>query len=157
MARRRPSLNGLRDFEAAGRHRSFTAAAQELNVTQTAVSRMVRLLEQRLGFPLFRRHVNALELTAQGGPGTAIGADGLLRLDAPTLAVNWLIPAPDQLLPQPPQCRGANGHGRREAPGARRLDLYDTDTDAWPGYALVMAKDGLAVDRRFRWRSTPSV
>ena len=66
MARRLPSLNGLRAFEAAGRHGSFTAAANELNVTQTAVSRMVRLLEQRLGFALFRRHANALELTAQG-------------------------------------------------------------------------------------------
>ena len=64
--RRLPSLNGLRAFEAAGRHGSFTAAAQELNVTQAAVSRLVRLLERRLGFPLFRRHANALELTAQG-------------------------------------------------------------------------------------------
>jgi hypothetical protein len=38
MARRLPSLNGLRAFEAAGRHGSFTAAACELNVTQAAVS-----------------------------------------------------------------------------------------------------------------------
>ena len=59
-------MNGLRAFEAAGRHGSFTAAANEMNVTPTAVSRMVRLLEQRLGFALFRRHANALELTAQG-------------------------------------------------------------------------------------------
>jgi DNA-binding transcriptional LysR family regulator len=56
MARRLPSLNGLRAFEAAGRQGSFTAAAQELNVTQAAVSRLVRLLEGRLGFALFRRH-----------------------------------------------------------------------------------------------------
>ena len=54
MSRHLPSLNGLRAFEAAGRHRSFTAAGQELNVTQAAVSRMVRLLEGRLGFALFR-------------------------------------------------------------------------------------------------------
>lgn len=66
MTRHLPSLNGLRAFEAAGRHGSFTAAATELSVTQTAVSRMVRLLEQRLGFTLFRCHANALELTAQG-------------------------------------------------------------------------------------------
>jgi DNA-binding transcriptional LysR family regulator len=66
MARRLPSLNGLRAFEAAGRHGSFTAAARELNVTQTAVSRMVRLLEGGLGVSLFRRHANAVELTAQG-------------------------------------------------------------------------------------------
>ena len=64
--RRLPSLNGLRAFEAAGRHGSFTAAAKELNVTQTAISRMVRLLEQRIGFALFRRQANTLELTAQG-------------------------------------------------------------------------------------------
>jgi hypothetical protein len=54
-ARRLPSLNGLRAFEAAARHASFTAASEELNVTQAAVSRMVRLLEDRLGFPLFER------------------------------------------------------------------------------------------------------
>src|ERR1700685_3856153 len=66
MARRLPSLNGLRVFEAAGRNGSFTAAAQELNVTRAAVRRRVRLLEERLGFALFRRHANALELTVQG-------------------------------------------------------------------------------------------
>src|SRR3546814_1068760 len=66
MMRQLPSLNGLRAFEAAGRHGSFTAAARELNVTQTAVSRLVRLLADRFGFPLFLLHANALELTAQG-------------------------------------------------------------------------------------------
>src|SRR3546814_16817152 len=66
MMRQLPSLNGLRAFEAAGRHGRFTAAARELNVTQTAVSRLVRLLADRFGFPLFLRHANALELTAQG-------------------------------------------------------------------------------------------
>ena len=66
MPRQLPSLNGLRAFEAAGRLGSFKAAAQELNVTQTAVSHMVRLLEQRLGYELFRRKPNRLELTVQG-------------------------------------------------------------------------------------------
>ena len=61
-----PSLNGLRAFEVAARHGSFTAAAQELNVTQAAVSRAVRLLKERLGFPLFRRHANGLKFTDQG-------------------------------------------------------------------------------------------
>ena len=45
--RRLPSLNGLRAFEAAARHGSFVGAADELNVTQAAISRMVRLLEER--------------------------------------------------------------------------------------------------------------
>ena len=66
MSRQMPSLNGLRAFEAAGRHGSFKAAAEELNVTQAAVSQMVRLLERHLGFALFHRHANRLELTDQG-------------------------------------------------------------------------------------------
>src|SRR3546814_16950204 len=101
MARRLPSLNGLRAFEVTGRHGSFTAAARELNVTQTAVSRLVRLLEDRLGFPLFRRHANALELTAQGQAllsGLTAAFDSIARLTksvpsmrgVPVLPVVWL-------------------------------------------------------------------
>lgn len=48
-------LNALRAFEASARHLSFTLAAQELNVTQSAISAQVKNLEQRLGAPLFRR------------------------------------------------------------------------------------------------------
>src|SRR5258705_12774734 len=64
MVRRLP-LNGLRAFEASARSGSFTLAAKELHVTQAAVSQQVRLLEERLGFALFRRHANGLELTDQ--------------------------------------------------------------------------------------------
>jgi len=53
--RRPPPLNPLRVFEAAARHLSFTRAAQELRVTQGAVSRAVAALEQHFGFPLFER------------------------------------------------------------------------------------------------------
>ena len=55
MASRLPSLNGLRAFEAAARHLSFTAAATELNVTQTAISHQIRRLEEELGIRLFIR------------------------------------------------------------------------------------------------------
>jgi DNA-binding transcriptional LysR family regulator len=111
MTRQLPSLNGLRAFEAAGRHGSFKAAAEELNVTQTAVSHMVRLLEDHLGFALFRRHANRLELTDQGRafqPGLTDALDAIARLTeqvasmragpvltvgvAPALALHWLIP-----------------------------------------------------------------
>ena len=63
-----PSLNGLRAFEAAARHLSFTRAAAELNVTQTAISHQIRRLEDQLGLPLFERRNRALALTreAQG-------------------------------------------------------------------------------------------
>jgi LysR family glycine cleavage system transcriptional activator len=61
-----PSLGALAVFEAAARHMSFTAAARELNVTQAAVSKRIKALEQDLGLVLFRRSGRALALTAQG-------------------------------------------------------------------------------------------
>ena len=64
--RRLPSLNGVKAFEAAARTGSFAAAAGELHVTPAAVSRLVRLLEQRLGLDLFDRHANRLTLTPAG-------------------------------------------------------------------------------------------
>ncbi|HEV3175301.1 MAG TPA: transcriptional regulator GcvA [Stellaceae bacterium] len=59
-------LNGLRAFEAAARHLSFTRAADELHVTQAAVSHQVKTLEQRLGVKLFRRLPKSLRLTDEG-------------------------------------------------------------------------------------------
>lgn len=64
--RRLPPPNWLRAFEAAARHLSFTAAARELHVTQSAVSQQVRLLEQYLQEPLFLRHPRRLQLTTTG-------------------------------------------------------------------------------------------
>lgn len=55
MHRRFPPLNGLRAFEAAARHLSFTRAAAELNVTPAAISHQVKSLEGFLGLSLFRR------------------------------------------------------------------------------------------------------
>ncbi len=66
MTRRLPPLNALRAFEVAARHLSFTRAAEELNVTQAAVSHQIRGLEDWLGFPLFRRLSRALVLTEAG-------------------------------------------------------------------------------------------
>ncbi|QTH22485.1 transcriptional regulator GcvA [Rhizorhabdus wittichii] len=111
MHRQLPSLNGLRAFEAAGRHGSFKAAAEELNVTSTAVSHMVRLLENQLGFGLFHRRANKLEFTDQGRafqPGLTDAFDAIARLTeqvtvmqagpvltvgvSPAFALHWLIP-----------------------------------------------------------------
>lgn len=64
--RRLPSLDLLRGFEAAARHLSFTKAAEELFLTQSAVSRQVQALEQQLGVPLFQRRHRALLLTDAG-------------------------------------------------------------------------------------------
>lgn len=65
MATVLPSLNGLRAFEAAARHLSFTRAADELNVTQTAISHLIRRLEEQLDIKLFIRRNRALELTTE--------------------------------------------------------------------------------------------
>ncbi|NIA68948.1 transcriptional regulator GcvA [Pelagibius litoralis] len=61
-----PPLNALRAFEAGARHLSFTKAAEELHVTQAAVSHQVKALETHLGFPLFKRLIRRLILTDQG-------------------------------------------------------------------------------------------
>jgi LysR family glycine cleavage system transcriptional activator len=109
--RKLPFLNGVRAFEAAARAESFAKAAGELNVTPAAVSRMVQLLEQRLGVPLFERKANRLTLTAagrayQGGltpifdqlanlaaQVTALAGSRVLTIGVgPTFATRWLIP-----------------------------------------------------------------
>jgi LysR family transcriptional regulator, glycine cleavage system transcriptional activator len=69
MPRRRPlqaPLSALRGFESAGRLLSFTAAARELNVTQSSISRQIAGLESEVGKPLFVRKTRALELTVEG-------------------------------------------------------------------------------------------
>ena len=60
-----PSVNGLRAFEAAARLGSFTLAAAELNVTQTAISHQIRRLEEQLGIRLFIRAHRTLALTPE--------------------------------------------------------------------------------------------
>lgn len=66
MTHRLPPLNTLRTFEAAARHLSFTQASTELNVTPSAISHQIKLLEDNLGVRLFRRENNRLLLTDAG-------------------------------------------------------------------------------------------
>ena len=106
-----PSLAALRAFEAAARLLSFRAAAEELSVTQSAISHQVAELERLLGVPLFVRHSRRVELTAAGqnyqpilreafdliAHGTALVtlANPTRELDVQvyvTVAVRWLIP-----------------------------------------------------------------
>ena len=111
MTARLPSLNGLRAFEAAARHLSFTQAAAELNVTQTAISHQIKRLEEELGIRLFIRQNRALALTPAAKeylPGIRaafndlrLATDRLLRRDddhvltvstLASLAAKWLLP-----------------------------------------------------------------
>ena len=66
MPRRLPSLNALKAFEAAARHESFTRAAEELCVSQGAVSHQVKALEAELGCRLFNREHRRLVITSAG-------------------------------------------------------------------------------------------
>ncbi len=66
MQKQLPPLGWLRTFEAAARHLSFTGAARDLNMTQSAVSQQIKSLEGYLGQPLFLRRPRALELTEAG-------------------------------------------------------------------------------------------
>ena len=154
MARQPVFFNGLRAFEAAARCGSFTAAAKELHVTQAAISQQVRLLEERLGFTLFKRHANGLELTDQARafqPGLTDAFDAIERLTvqvaamragpvltvgvAPAFALHWLIPRLAEFN------RKHAAVEVRMATGGARVPLRDDWTCSvrrgeghWPGY-----------------------
>jgi DNA-binding transcriptional LysR family regulator len=80
MLRRLPPLNALKAFEAAARSESFTRAAEELNVTQGAVSHQVKALEEILGVKLFNRERQRLVITEAGREYLAVVRDALDRI-----------------------------------------------------------------------------
>jgi len=111
MSYRLPPLNALRAFEAAARHLSFKNAAVELFVTPTAISHQIKLLEDFLGYALFRRLTRALELTPRGEamlPNVRAGLacfaaavesaqepvtrGKLIVVLPPSFATRWLVP-----------------------------------------------------------------
>jgi LysR family transcriptional regulator, glycine cleavage system transcriptional activator len=107
-----PSLNALRTFEAVARHNSFTRAAEELNVTQSAASRLVHSLEEYLEVALFTRRSRRIQLTDQGTYYSRLVSRSLDLLEAgtvelmssragqgtlsvgmlPTFGTRWLLP-----------------------------------------------------------------
>jgi LysR family transcriptional regulator, glycine cleavage system transcriptional activator len=110
MLRRLPPLNALKAFEAAARHESFTRAAEELFVTQGAVSHQVKALEQELGVKLFNRERQRLIITDAGQEylvtlrdafdRIAVGTERLLQRQSsgvltvstsPDFAAKWLV------------------------------------------------------------------
>jgi LysR family transcriptional regulator, glycine cleavage system transcriptional activator len=80
MPRRLPALNALKAFEAAARHESFTRAAEELFVTQGAVSHQVKALEEELGLKLFNRERQRLVITEAGREYLTVIRDALDRI-----------------------------------------------------------------------------
>jgi LysR family transcriptional regulator, glycine cleavage system transcriptional activator len=84
MPRRLPPLNTLRSFEAAARYESFTRAAEELNVTQGAVSQQVKALEIQLGIKLFNRERQRLTITSAGRDYLVVIREALDHIGAGT-------------------------------------------------------------------------
>jgi LysR family glycine cleavage system transcriptional activator len=84
MPRRLPTLNALKAFEAAARHESFTRAAEELCVTQGAVSHQVKALEAELGLRLFNRERQRLIITEAGRTYLAVVRDAFDRIASGT-------------------------------------------------------------------------
>ena len=166
MAARLPSLNGLRAFEAAARHLSFTNAASELNVTQTAISHQIRRLEEELGIRLFVRQNRALALTPEARdylPGVRaafndlrLATDRLLSKDndhvltvstLASLAAKWLLPRLSAFQEAHP------GIDVRITTSTALVDFKNGDVDAairygrgqWPG----VRADWLTADQLF--------
>ncbi len=81
MKRTHLPLNGLRVFDAAARHLSFTKAADELAVTPAAVGQQIRALEDMLGLVLFRRTSKGLELTGEAEAGLDALRQGFLMFE----------------------------------------------------------------------------
>lgn len=164
MKRRLPPLKTLLAFEAAARNESFVRAAAELNVTPSAVSHQIKLLEDHVGIALFRRRARAVTLTEAGRdalPEIRRGFDAfqgaLARLDrrrdrrplvisvVPSFAMKWLIPRLERY----------RGGAQVQIIATRdRADLAAGEADAAIRFGLGLYP-GLAADRLFKETITP--
>ncbi|MFN9470477.1 LysR family transcriptional regulator [Acidovorax sp.] len=173
MRRNIPSTQALACFEVAARHESYTRAAQELSLTQSAVSRQIQALEEFLGVALFRRTRHGVVLTPAGAHyGRQVarwlqglerdtldvmahqGQGGTLSLAAvPTFATRWLIPRLPQLAQQHPDHEVHNETQTRpilnaDAPFDAALYAGTAEQVAnWPGITaqLLMHEDVVPV------------
>ena len=148
---RLPPLYALRAFESAARQLSFTRAAQELNITQSAISRHIKTLEQDLGCLLFERKGPSVKLTPtgsilakdlssafadlQGVCDLVRAGRGSLRLKAPsTLTMRWLMAAMEQY-------RVVSGENRVQLTSVW-MDVDFVDFRAEPYDCAVLLADG---------------
>jgi LysR family transcriptional regulator, glycine cleavage system transcriptional activator len=158
LRRSLPQLNALRSFEAAARHQSFTRAADELCVTQGAVSHQVKALEAALGLKLFNRERQGLVITNAGHDYLAVvrdafdrialGTDRLLQRQhsgvitvstSPDFAAKWLVYRLGRFAESHP------GIDLRVSAAAHQVDFAREDVDVavrhgdgkWPGLDAV--------------------
>ncbi len=154
MQKSLPPLGWLRTFEAAARHLSFTGAARDLNMTQSAVSQQIKSLEGYLGQPLFLRRPRALELTEAGITYLPVVRDAFRTLvrgtqavtgtqqnavqvqSNITFAVNWLAPRLPKFRAQHPEVQ---------------LNIF---TELWEPREMA---EGAAVEIRYSLRPSDTV
>jgi LysR family transcriptional regulator of beta-lactamase len=152
-------LNALRMFDAAARHLNLTRAADELHVTQAAVSQHIRNLEERLGKPLFRRLPRGLALTDEGHALWPAVAESFARIEQSlqqvaeprpreiltvgvvgTFAIGWLIPRLEQFQQQHPyiDLRLLTHNNRVDLAGEGLDAAVRFGDGAWPGTRAEM-------------------
>lgn len=164
-----PSLTALRAFEAVARHMSFTEAANELNVTQSAASRQVRALEDGLGISLFVRSKRGLALTDEGRVYAAELKEALDRMELatlqavtsdrggvlnigvlPTFGTRWLIPRLPSFYKAYPKItlNLVSSDGPLDLSGSGFDVALRFGTGDWPGttaYRLPLAEEMIVV------------
>ena len=152
---RLPPLNALSAFEAAARLLSFKNAARELHVTPGAVSHQVKLLEEHLGRPLFRRLTRALELTPEGAAmlpevqsglqsivsavekaRVRAGLSALTVITPPNFAARWLVPR---------LARFTTAHPDLELMLASHMSMIDGRAEEEPGIVQTAGADDTPV------------
>src|SRR6202162_2706055 len=158
MLRPLPALNALKSFEAAARHESFTRAAEELCVTQGAVSHQVKALEAMLGIKLFNRERQRLVITEAGREYLTVVRDALDRIavgterlvqrqnsgaltvsTSPDFAAKWLVHRLGRFAETHP------GIDLRVSASLQQVDFAREDVDlavrhgggSWPGLHAV--------------------
>lgn len=183
MKRGRLPLTALRSFEAAGRHLSFSRAAEELFVTQAAISRQIRELEQLLGVDLFERLHRRVELTDGGarllvqitrsfdGVDSALteimsgNAARTIRVSVePALASAWLVPRLDRFRKLHPDLDLLVDVNPRvvafHAGGPELAIRYSTSKTSWPDtdeQRLIPTFDTPMLQPKLRDNSPPIV
>jgi LysR family glycine cleavage system transcriptional activator len=162
-----PSVSALLAFQSAGRHSSVTVAASELNLTQSAVSRQIRQLEDFLGITLFRRSHQRVSLTEAGRLYLKDVTAILEHLDAatrratmrdgnsmnlslpilPTLATRWLVPRlPDFLSKNPGITLNLSERRFPSVFAAESLDCaIACGAPLWPGTVVYPLMDELLI------------
>src|ERR1700730_16806007 len=158
MPRRLPSLNGLKAFEAAARHESFARAAEDLCVTQGAVSHQVKALEVELGLKLFNRERQRLVITDAGRGYLEVVRDAFDRLErgterlrqvqtsgaltvttSPNFAAKWLVHRLGRFVEAHPDIDLRVGASHRHIDFAREdVDMAIRHGDGeWPGLRVT--------------------